>query len=341
MEDLSDRTVLIVDDTEANVDILVEALADVCDIAVAMDGESALEIVAESPVDLILLDVMMPGIDGFEVCRRLKAAPQTAHIPVIFITAMTDLESKTKGFEIGAVDYVTKPFEIREVQARTRTHLELVLQREKSEQLLANILPRKVIDELKTHGASKPELFPDVTILFSDVTNFTHTSSQFSPDLIIDGLSEMFTAFDAIMERHGCERIKTIGDAYLAVCGMPEQTPDHARHMVEAAQDMVRYLDERNRAIEAADAGIPWEVRIGVHTGEVVGGIVGTTKYIYDVFGDAVNTASRAEQASEPMRITVTHATYELAGDSIDFEARGPVELKGKGSVPLYFVRSD
>lgn len=124
---LSECNVLVVDDTEANVDILVDALGDLYDISVAMDGESALEAVADETPDLILLDIMMPGMDGYEVCRRLKEDAATAKIPVIFLTALTEIENKTKGFETGAVDYITKPFEVREVQARVETHLSLVL----------------------------------------------------------------------------------------------------------------------------------------------------------------------------------------------------------------------
>ncbi|MFH1060452.1 MAG: two-component system response regulator [Pseudomonadota bacterium] len=127
MKELTDCSVLVVDDTEANLDILVEALGDAYDVTVAIDGESALEAVAEALPDIILLDIMMPGIDGYEVCRRLKDDPRYAKIPVVFLTAMTEVENKTKGFQLGAVDYVTKPFEIMEVQARVRTHLSLML----------------------------------------------------------------------------------------------------------------------------------------------------------------------------------------------------------------------
>ncbi len=338
MEDLSGRTVLIVEDTEANIDVLVEALGEQYEIAVVTSGEAALEAVEEDRPDLILLDIMMPGMDGYEVCRRLKCSEQTKDIPVIFLTAITELESKTKGFRLGAVDYVTKPFEILEVQARVRTHLELVVQREKSERLLANILPQKVIDELKRHGQSKPELFRNVTILFSDIVGFTQAAAALEPEVVIRELSQIFTAFDDIMARHGCERIKTIGDAYLAVCGMPQPDADHAAKMVRAAGEMVAFLEQRNRSVATGAAANAWLVRVGIHSGEVVGGIVGTTKYLYDVFGDAVNTASRVEQASEPMRITVSQSTYELSSQVVNYEERGCVGLKGKGGIPLYFV---
>ena len=127
MKELSDCTVLVVDDTEANVDILVDALGEIYDVSVAMDGRAALETVEEDPPDLILLDIMMPEMDGYEACERLKSDERYASIPIIFLTALTEIENKTKGFQMGAVDYITKPFEITEVQARVKTHLSLVL----------------------------------------------------------------------------------------------------------------------------------------------------------------------------------------------------------------------
>ncbi len=145
VKELSDCTVLVVDDTEANVDILVDALGDLYDVSVAMDGESALEAVAEEPPDIILLDIMMPGMDGYEVCQRLKADPDTARIPIIFLTAMSEIENKTKGFQLGAVDYITKPFEVLEVQARIKTHLSLVLASQELE-LQNEILEEKVLE---------------------------------------------------------------------------------------------------------------------------------------------------------------------------------------------------
>jgi len=145
IKEMSDCTVLVVDDTEANVDILVDALGDLYDVSVAMDGESALEAVAEEPPDIVLLDIMMPGMDGYEVCRRLKADAATRKIPVIFLTAMTEIENKTKGFQLGAVDYITKPFEVLEVQARLKTHLSLVLASRELEQQ-NEILEEKVLE---------------------------------------------------------------------------------------------------------------------------------------------------------------------------------------------------
>ena len=136
MKSLGECSVLVVDDTEANVDILVDALGDLYEIMVAMDGESALETVEEEAPDLILLDIMMPGMDGYEVCRRLQGNPRFNNIPIIFLTALTEIENKTKGFELGAVDYITKPFEVREVQARVQNHLDLKMHRDHLDHLV-------------------------------------------------------------------------------------------------------------------------------------------------------------------------------------------------------------
>ena len=203
----------------------------------------------------------------------------------------------------------------------------------KSEELLLNILPAQVANELKETGRSEPQSFEAVTVLFTDVVDFTRHSTQVSPRALIEELNTIFTRFDEVMEAHGCERIKSIGDAYLAVCGMPEANPDHAHEMVAAAIEILAYMRERKQA-----RGEGWDIRIGIHSGRLVGGIVGIKKYIYDVFGDTINTASRMETCSEPMRINVSETTYALVKDDFSFIPRDPVEVKGKGEMRMYFV---
>jgi adenylate cyclase len=208
----------------------------------------------------------------------------------------------------------------------------------KSERLLLNTLPLKVVNDLKQNGTTKPESFTDVTVYFSDVVGFTNMSTQLEPKKLIDELNDIFTAFDDIMERNHCERIKTIGDAYLAVCGMPDKNDNHATHMLRASLEIKDYLEKRNQGQE-----IQWRIRIGLHSGKVVGGIVGVRKYIYDVFGDTINTASRMESNSEPMRINISDVTYQLVKDGfsdrkLSFSKRDPIEVKGKGVMDMYFV---
>jgi len=334
--DKEKQTVLVVDDATENIDVIVGLLKEQYKVKAAVNGMKALKIVEKNAPDLILLDIMMPEMDGYEVIKRLKSDIATRDIPVIFLTGKTEAADETKGFELGAVDYISKPFNPSVVKARVDTQMELILRRKETEALLNNILPEKVISDLKESGKSRPELFHDVTVLFSDFVEFTDLSSKTDPETLINELSDIFTAFDEIMENNRCERIKTIGDAYLAVCGMPNRDSEHAVNITRAALEMIEYLKKRNET-----HNIRWQARVVIHSGAVVGGIVGTKKYIYDIFGDTVNTASRVENSSESMRVTVSETTYNLIADSFTCTPRGATELKGKGNVNLFFVEKN
>jgi class 3 adenylate cyclase len=219
-----------------------------------------------------------------------------------------------------------------EVLVKERTR-ELEEEKEKTEELLLNTLPLKVVNDLKENGKTNPESFDDVTVYFSDIVGFTKLSAKLAPDILIHELNDIFTAFDDIMVRHKCERIKTIGDAYLAVCGMPEKRKDHAQKMINAALEIRKFLEKRN-----ASSDIQWKIRIGIHSGRVVGGIVGVRKYIYDVFGDTINTTSRMESSSEPMKINISETTYNLVKDKFKFIKREAMEIKGLGLTKMYFL---
>lgn len=335
--------ILVVDDLEENLKVLSLTLVEEGYYPLqAKSGERAVQIAKKAKPDLILLDIQMPDMNGYETIEALKKDGDTADIPVIFISALNQIEDKVKGFRSGAVDYVSKPFQKEEVIARVGTHLKLRAaqkaveeERAKSERLLLNILPRAVAEELKSTGTCEPQLFPEVTFLFSDLVNFTEKSSLLGPAATIAELNDIFTGFDAIMSKRGCERIKTIGDAYLAAAGIPDRLEDHALRMTEAARDMVAFLAERNRK-----GPHEWEIRVGVHSGPAVAGIVGRNKYIYDVFGDSVNTASRMESHSLPMRVNLSEETAALLGDRIPLEARESVEVKGKGLMRMFFVKN-
>ena len=221
------------------------------------------------------------------------------------------------------------------VQAELKSQYDLVrIEQEKNEALLANILPQKVIADLKEHGKTKPETFEGVSVFFSDIVGFTSISSTLKPADLIEELSDMFSEFDEIMETHGCERIKTIGDAYMAVAGFTDSDPKaNAKKMVQASAQIIEHLKQR-----AKSGGIDWKIRVGIHSGDIVGGIVGNRKYLYDVFGDTVNTASRMESNSEVMRINVSEHTRALLGDAFEVEERGAFQIKGKGSMKMFFV---
>jgi class 3 adenylate cyclase len=212
-------------------------------------------------------------------------------------------------------------------------YTEIDKERRKSEQLLLNILPKKVIQELKEKGNSSPEIFKNVTVLFSDIVGFTEISTKLPVETLISELNEIFTMFDVIIEKYSCERIKTIGDAYLAVCGLPENNANHCKNLVNAATEMMQFIENRNRTNT-----IKWQIRIGIHTGNVIGSIVGIKKYIYDIFGDTVNTASRLENHSEPMKINISLDVMKELGDLYRYEDRGVLEVKGKNKMQMYFV---
>ncbi len=212
-------------------------------------------------------------------------------------------------------------------------------EQEKSKKLLLNILPEEIVKHLEKYGKiPDPNLFKEVSILFTDFVGFTELSSKIPPRLLIGELNDMFTEFDEIVKKNHCERIKTIGDAYLAVCGIPKEDKNHAENIIKSAIELVEYLNKRNKkSLEYLDT-IVWEMRIGIHSGSVIAGIVGTKKYIYDVFGDTINTASRMESYSYPMKITVSEATYKIVKDKFKFIEREEIEVKGKGKMKMYFV---
>ena len=209
----------------------------------------------------------------------------------------------------------------------------LEAEKEKSAKLLRNLLPERVIADLQENGVSKPERFEHVTVLFSDIVGFTDRSAALDPEEVLAELSDIFTEFDRIFTTCNCERIKTIGDAYLCVSGLPTPTEHHCANILAGACEALRYLENRNIVKSHA-----WRMRFGVHTGRVVGGIVGTEKYIYDIFGDTVNTAARMEQLSEPMKINVSQAVRDAAPENFRFLERPALEVKGKGRMKMYFL---
>jgi adenylate cyclase len=210
---------------------------------------------------------------------------------------------------------------------------QIEIEKTRVEKLLLNILPRKSVEELRQFGRTVPERFDHVSVLFLDFVGFTTISQTLTPDELFSELNEIFSAFDDIITRHGCERIKTIGDAYLAVCGMPDRNPEHARAIVTAALAMRTFVERRNQTARRV-----WSCRIGVHSGAVTAGVIGRLKYIYDIFGDGVNTASRMESRSEPMQINISAATRALLGEGFEVEPRGLIEVKGKGAMEMFWV---
>ena len=216
---------------------------------------------------------------------------------------------------------------------------EVEKQKNKSDELLLNILPAEIAEELKEKGKSDARDFEMVSILFSDFKSFTEVSSKLSAKVLVSEINICFKAFDHIMAKYKIEKIKTIGDAYMAAGGLPVPTDDSVKNTLLAALEMQTFIGKRKT--ENAVAGKPaFEMRVGIHTGPVVAGIVGVKKFQYDIWGDTVNTASRMESNGEVGKVNISQATYDLLKDdpAFLFEARGKVEAKGKGAIHMWFV---
>jgi class 3 adenylate cyclase len=205
-------------------------------------------------------------------------------------------------------------------------------ERARSRQLLLNVLPERIVQRLEAGESRIADRHESVTVLFSDFVDFTRIASQLQPQVLIDELNELFSGFDEVCEKNGVEKIKTIGDAYLVVGGL-SGSGDATAAVADTALGMRAFVANR-------EGRVPWRIRVGIHAGSLVAGIVGTTRFAYDVWGDTVNLASRLETTSEPGRIHVSPEVARRLDDSFLLERRGPVELKGKGPVETFFLRS-
>jgi adenylate cyclase len=346
-QNISSR-ILVVDDMEANRELLSRRLSrDGHFVTMANDGHSALDLLDKTEFDLVLLDLMMPDINGFDVLRRLKEDPAIRHIPVIMISALDEIDSIVRCIEAGAEDYIPKPFDpvllaaridatLERKRLRDRDHaftLELQAEKSKSDALLLNILPAGIVERMRQGEVGIADRFPDATILFSDLVGFTNLASKLSPGQIIEILNNLFSSFDALAKQLRLEKIKTIGDAYMVAGGLPEETPDHAVAVADMALGMIDAVHQIG-----LEFGENLQARIGIHSGEVVAGIIGQHRFIYDVWGDTVNTASRLETSGLPDRIQISQQTYQRIRDKFHCELRGPVEVRGKGAMLTYFL---
>ena len=212
-----------------------------------------------------------------------------------------------------------------------RNSRELEREKDRVERLLLNVMPKSVYEEMKDYGTVTPQLFEEASILMIDFVGHTEMAIARDAAALVTELNDIFMVFDRISDLFGCERIRTVGDSYVAVSGLPEQTPDHAHNVARVALRMLRYIERRNSAhLEA------WHCRIGINSGQVIGSLVGVQKYVYDIFGPGINLAARMETLSEPMQITVSENTYILLKDDFVFSDRGEFDVKGFGPTNLY-----
>lgn len=348
--------ILVVDDEPAMRHVMTLTLKALGyhNLANAADGGDALQLLREREFDLLITDLHMPGMDGLALLAAIKNDPFMRHLPVIVASGMNELESVARCIEIGAEDYLPKPVNTVILRARVTASLErkrlrdldrlrlldlqqekqlLELEKEKSERLLLNILPEAIADRLKQGERTIAERHAEVTVLFADIVNFTALVSKTEPEMLVALLNDLFSRFDRLAESRGVEKIKTIGDCYLAVGGLPVAQPDHADRVARLALEMLAAVAAIN-----TEHGTQLEVRVGVHSGPVIAGVIGRRKFTYDLWGETVNLASRIQSSGLPNQVNVSAGTYDRLKDRFTFVERGSLECKGVGEVRTYIL---
>lgn len=351
---LRDRTtnltgrILVVDDDENNRDMLTKRLQrSGHDVESTASAEHALQLLHEKAFDVILLDMIMPRMNGDEALAQIKHNRRLQKLPVIMISGLDQMDGIVRCIEMGAEDYLPKPFdpvllkarinaalEKKQLRDQETIHLEEIqTEKARSENLLLNILPAPVATRLKGGEQVIADNFDSVSVLFADLVGFTSYSKQTDPKDLVQMLNRIFTEFDEASETYGMEKIKTIGDAYMAAAGLPKPSDDHAQSAILLGKEMLKRLaDVRN------ETGIQLNMRVGIHSGPVTAGIIGKNKFIYDLWGDTVNVASRMESQGEPGRIQITEATAQLLNNTFPLEERGQLNVKGRGLMTTFLV---
>ncbi len=352
-QELKSMSILVVDDLEdmrTHVITLLEC-AGFENLLSARDGAEAVTLLESGRgVDLVLLDIYMPEMSGYEVLARLKANEQLRSIPVIMITAVEEFDSLIRCVERGAEDYLIKPvteallrvcvqanLERRFLRNKERELLDQVRsEKAKSEDILYQVIPQSVAERLRKGESTIADNIDDVTVVFTDLVGFTALSTRMEPADLVSILNQMFSALDDLASEHSLEKIKTIGDSYMAVAGIPPLTRNHVDRSMEFSLAALECMESINVV-----NGTNLQLKIGMHTGPVVAGIVGQTRYTFDLWGETVNLASRMETLGVPGKIQLTASTYSRLHHAYDFEPRGTIEVKGKGEMETYLVCRD
>ena len=352
--DILKAKILVVDDLPANVLLLERMLggAGYASVTSTLDPRVVCELHGKNHYDLIVLDLQMPGMDGFQVMEGLKAIEKDGYLPVLVITAQPD--HKLRALRAGAKDFISKPFDAAEVLTRVHNMLEVrllhvevlrkneelkklfdqvVAERKVSERLALHVPPDSIAARLQARPDVTADNFADVTVLIADIVGFSALTPAVSPERLALLLDEIFTGFDGLAQERGLKKIKTLGNSYMAAAGVPVPAGDHAARAAHLSLDMVDALDHFNER-----SGNALQVRIGIATGAVVAGVIGKRLYLYDVWGDAVNVASRMESHGVAGRVQVSESTQRLLGKAFRLEERGALEVEGKGELKTWFV---
>ncbi len=345
-------TILIVDDESANLDIIDKILQQSNHKTfTAESGKEALEILKKesAKIDLILLDLIMPEVNGMDLLKTLKDDNNTYHIPVIMLSALDEIDTIVECISMGADDFLIKPVNRILLHARLNNALEkkyfhdkeikyqkqIKIEQEKSDKLLLNILPESIAERLKNGESLIADDFEDSTVLFADLAGFTKLSSTISATDVVMQLNSIFSLFDGMLIKYSLEKIKTIGDCYMLAGGLPKPDKNHADSVARMALEMLDIIKEINTKTNQS-----LKVRIGINSGPVAAGVIGKEKFIYDLWGDTVNVASRMETFGSNSKIHVSSSTYLQLKDYYNFTKRDKINIPGKGAMQTYFLNS-
>jgi adenylate cyclase len=336
--------VLVVDDNEINRDMLRRRLErEGHTVRCAQNGRQALEMLRAEECDLVLLDILMPDINGYQVLEAMKGDPELRHIPVIMISALDEIDSVVRCIEIGAEDYLPKPFNPVVLRARLGASLEkkrlrdrevvylrqIEEEKKKSDELLHVILPHDIVEELKANSFVMPRRHDDVAVLFCDIVGFTPYSASRQPEEIVAALQQLFEAYEELAARHAMYKIKTIGDSFMSTAGLLQPLANPVANAARCGLEMV----ETARRLPAG-----WDVRVGIHVGPVVAGVVGRKQYLYDLWGDTVNTAARVESHGAKAGVSLSATAWERIQGIARGESLGRMPVKGKGEMEIFRV---
>ena len=352
--DILQAKILVVDDQPANVLLLERMLggAGYTSVTSTLDPHTVRALHEKDRYDLILLDLQMPGMDGFQVMEGLKEIEAAGYLPVLVITAQPD--HKLRALKAGAKDFISKPFDIAEVLTRVHNMLEVrllhvdihrknaelqilfdqvVAERKLSERLALHVPPDSIAARLQARPDVRADSFADVTVVIADIVGLAELTPTASPEQLAVFVDEIFAHFDGLAQARGVKKIKTLGNSYMAVAGVPGPAGDHATQAVHLSLDMIEALQRFNER-----SGHALQVRVGVASGAVVAGVIGKRLYVYDVWGDAVTIASRMESHGVAGRVQVSDSTRQLLGTGFLLEKRGALAVEGKGEMTTWFV---
>lgn len=338
-----DSAILVVDDFDDQREVLVEHLwlLGYKNTLEAEDGEHALRQLAAHQVDLVLLDVVMPKLDGYGVLERMKSDETLRHIPVIMVSALAEFETAVRCIEKGAEDRLPKPFDPAVLKARISASLEkkrwrdreraylkeIDRERQRTDELLRAILPGPAVEELRANDRVAPRQFESVTVLFADLVGFTAYCEVHEPNDVVSKLDRLAEHSETVIERHGLEKIKTVGDGMMATANLLQPADDPVMQALHCAFDL----------LEAAESvSSDWQLRVGIHVGPVVAGVIGRSKFTYDLWGDTVNVAARLAGLGPRAAVNLSGSAWKEVQDRCSAERLDDVKIKGKVGLEIY-----